>query len=590
MLGRPYQFVGGWRLSNATNHPDLNVCLRQLLQRLKTSEPCLFRQSSDWTIAYIGADHLPSDEDSIGLSACGRINHRDVWVNLKPHELRLGRDRFGRVPLYWTCVDQVIWFATQLRLLLPIVESPKVSFPALYGYACFSYVPTPLTSIEQVSSVPAGVELIWNGHPHPISQSCDDQLSWRESSDLINDQDTAIAQLQDLLKGAIAAQVADLPDQPVGVFLSGGIDSSIVAALLVQAGLTVRAYALDFGDDSYSELPYAQQVADYLQIPLVRVSAPPQRLMAVLRETARSLDSPYGDGVTAPLFLLNQAAAQETRVVFNGENGDQLFAGWVNKPLIASAVYNSENPMGTKDFNQQYLRTFQRFYGYESQIFSPEVYQQIQAIDLQDYLRPALESDSSLLARLRRASLMLKGAQNIQPRATALGFAHGLWVRSPFCDPALTQWTFRLPGDLVLQGACEKYILKRAVESWLPPEVVWREKRGMGVPLRPSYYQTLWSEIGQWLNPGVLQQEGRWQPHLAAQMMSGRRGAAMHGSSGTLPSDRYLGNNLWLLLMWQAWRIEVLGEQAGARSWNHPFWLPPRLGRQLWRFQKNGQD
>ena len=585
MPGQPYQFVGGWRLSNALTHNDLQACLSQLVG---ADQKFSIRKSSDWAIAYLGADVSPN-ETTIVLSACGRRNHRDVWVNLETEKLRLGRDRFGRVPLYWTCVDQVIWFATQLRLLLPIVESPKVNISALYGYSCFSYVPNPLTSVEQISSVPAGVELIWKDHSDPITQLCEDQQSWQESSDLIHDEESAIEQLQSLLKNAIADQTKDLSDEPVGVFLSGGIDSSIVAALLVQAGLNVRAYALDFGSEGYSELPYAQQVADYLQIPLVQVAATPQRLIRVLRETARSLDAPYGDGVTAPLFLLNQAAAQETRVVFNGENGDQLFAGWVNKPLIASAVYNFENPTGTEDFNQQYLRTFQRFYGYESQIFSPEVYRQIQAIDLQDYLRPALESDSSLLARLRRASLMLKGAQNIQPRATALGFAHGLWVRSPFCDPALTEWTFRLPGELVLQGACEKYILKRAVESWLPPEIVWREKRGMGVPLRPGYYQNLWSEVGNWLNPGVLKREGRWQPHLAEQMMSGELGVAMRGSSRTLPSSRYLGNNLWLLLMWQAWRIEVLGESAGARSWNHPFWLPPWLGRQIWSLRRSQQ-
>ncbi len=568
-MGKPYQFVGYWSQPTSLESCPLDAILDRISQ---TAESRFLKKSTHWAMAYLGID-APLTEPSIALSACGRINHRDVWVEVNSEELRLGRDRVGRVPLYWTCVDQVIWFATQLRLLLPIVE-PTVSIPALYSYSCFSYVPSPLTAIERVFAVPAGVELVWRDDMNPIEEQ-DQQPPWRESDDLIWDEADAIGQLQYLLKDAIAAQVADLPDEPVGVFLSGGIDSSIVAALLVQAGLKVRAYALDFGGEGYSELPYAQQVADYLHIPLMRVAATPKRLITVLRETARSLDAPYGDGVTAPLFLLNQAAAQETSVVFNGENGDQLFAGWTNKPLITSAVYNAENPAGIEAFNQQYLRTFQRFYGYESQIFSPEVYQQIQAIDLSDYLRPALESQASLLARLRRASLMLKGAQNIQPRATALGFAHGLWTRSPFCDPALTEWTFRLPGELVLQGACEKYILKRAVESWLPAEIVWREKRGMGVPLKPSYYQELWSEIGAWLNPGVLKREGRWQPHLAEDMMSGKLGVAMQ--------DRYLGNNLWLLLMWQAWRIEVLGEQAGQRSWDHPFWLPPRLGRQLWR-------
>jgi asparagine synthase (glutamine-hydrolysing) len=373
-------------------------------------------------------------------------------------------------------------------------------------------------------------------------------------------------------------------DEPVGVLLSGGIDSSLVTALLVKAGLQVRAYALDFGVESYSELPYAQQVADFLQIPLIRVAATGDAILRAIGPTAKALDIPYGDGTTAALFLLKQAAAQDVRVVFNGENGDQLFAGWTNKPLIANGVYSAEHPAGKETFEQQYLRTFQRFYGYEKLIFSPEMLDRIQAHDLSVYLQDAIgvgclsKRCPSLLARLRRASLMLKGAQNIQPRATALGFACGLWVRSPFCDPDLTDWTFQLPGELLLQGACEKYILKKAAERWLPPEIVWREKRGMGVPLKVWYYREFWGAIGDRLNPNVLRSENCWQPHLADAMLSGQLGVAMR--------DRYIGNNLWLLLMWQAWRTEVLGEIPVKRSLDHVFWLPPEIGQRIWKYRR----
>jgi asparagine synthase (glutamine-hydrolysing) len=130
-----------------------------------------------------------------------------------------------------------------------------------------------------------------------------------------------------------------------------------------------------------------------------------------------------------------------------------------------------------------------------------------------------------------------------------------------------------------LQGACEKYILKRAVENWLPPEIVWREKRGMGVPLKIWYFNQLWSEIGHWLNPGVLRAEERWQPHLASNIMSGKLGESLQ--------TRYIGNALWMLIMWQAWRISVLGEKAGNQSFDHPFWLPPQWWKQARRFLWN---
>lgn len=500
------------------------------------------------------------------LSACGRSTINDVWVNATEASLELGRDAFGRVPLYWIKIESVIWFSTQLKPLLKLTQ-PTVSHAALYAYTCFSYVPTPLSPIAEIASISAGTTLTWT---KDFTCTISETEDWRESSIMIHDETEAVRQLQALLKTAIAHQIEDLPDEPVGVFLSGGIDSSIVAALLVQSGVKVRAYALDFGVED-SELPYAQQVADYLNIPLTLVPAQAKQIIQAIPETARALDAPYGDGVTAPLLLLNQAASQDVRVVFNGEHGDQLFAGWTNKPLIANQVYDSENFMLSK----QYLNTFGRLYGCESRIFSNSVYQSIRELDLQTYLGDALnpEKCGSLLAQLRRASLMLKGAQNIQPRATALALSQGLQVRSLFCDPDLTRWTFKIPGELMLQGACEKYILKRAVESWLPSEVVWREKRGMRVPLRPWYYGEFWREIGKWLNPGVLRAEGRWQPQIAEQMMSGQMGANLR--------DRYLGNNLWLLIMWQAWRIEVLGESVGASSWDHPFWLPPQVWQRV---------
>jgi asparagine synthase (glutamine-hydrolysing) len=168
---------------------------------------------------------------------------------------------------------------------------------------------------------------------------------------------------------------------------------------------------------------------------------------------------------------------------------------------------------------------------------------------------------------------MLKGAQNIHPRATNLALAQGLKVRSLFCDPDLAQWSFGLAGSLCLRGTCEKYILKRAAEPWLPAEIVWRPKRGMGVPLTIWCLNEWWRDLGQWLNPGVLAAQGNWQSDLALL-------TALGDLSGTIQGRR-IGEILWLLVMWQQWRSQVLGESL-EKLWQHPFWLPP----QVWRYRK----
>jgi asparagine synthase (glutamine-hydrolysing) len=530
-------------------------------------------------VVYVGCDDVPKVGGNCiaGISAGGFVD-ADVWVRVEDNYLILGREVFGKVPLFWCCENNTVWFASQLELLLEILEKPEVNISGLYGYSCFSYVPTPLTPINGVFSVSAGTEVIFNIHDID-NYKVRENYQWCESQEQITDENIAVEQLQGLLKDAVEKQVADLKDEPVGVFLSGGLDSSIVAALLVNAGVKVRAYALDFGEFGVSEYPYSEQVAEFLNIPLVRVDASPQNIKNAIIPTVKALDLPFGDGVTVPLYLLNQVASQETQVVFNGEGGDQLFAGWTNKPLIAAGVYQSEYPQKNEGFIQQYLRTFHRLWGYEKQVYQPEIYAQIQGLNAQEWLLNGLDTRfcPGLLHRLRRASLMLKGAQNIHPRATALSFVHGLNVRSPFCDLNLAEWTFQLSGELCLKGACEKYILKRAVENWLPTEIVWRQKRGMGVPLTAWCLKNFWYDLGIWLNPAILEAENIFYPDIAAKIVTGELGGNIRG--------RRIGEILWLLIMWELWYYHVFGVQRGKKSWNHPFLLPNWLWKQYRKLQ-----
>ena len=504
----------------------------------------------------------------VSLSAAGIYELPDAVVKFENERLILSRDCFGRVPLYWFRQEQVIWFASRLQLLLPVLDLPQVSISGFYGYNCFSYVPSPLTPVNNIFTVPAGCEIVWKINQNSAIQNI---YEWVEAEDLIRDEKTAISQLQALLKNSIHRQISNLKDEEVGVFLSGGLDSSVVAALLVEAGVKVKAYALDFGEYGLSEFPFAEAVAAHLQIPLVKVDATPKRIKSAITATVKALDLPFGDGVTVPIYLLCEAAAKETSVIFNGEGGDQLFAGWTNKPLIAAGIYNCD------DFYQQYLRTFHRLYGYEAQSFQPELYSQIENIYPQNWIASALNPQftHNILARLRRASLMLKGAQNIHPRATNLAKAFDLRVRSPFCDLPLAEWSFALSGELCLQGNIEKYILKRAVESWLPAEIVWREKRGMGVPLNSWSLGELWGEVSKRLNTGILKFEARYQEDIIVKVLGGKIGGQIR--------QRRIGEVLWLLLMWEIWRVEVLGEQAEGKSFDYQL-FGLRVLQKFWKW------
>ncbi|NES76135.1 MULTISPECIES: asparagine synthetase B [unclassified Okeania] len=555
-----YQFIGYWGYGFPL---ELNTILTKLTEEKKTKVFNFNQGITVGGISYIGGEEmkLARGETLIAsLSASGLSDSIDAWVKLENNQLILGREPFGRVPLYWAKIEKVIWFASQLKLLLPIIYEPSISIPGFYGYTCFSYVPTPLTPVENIFAVPAGTEQIFLEPEIQIQRHYD----WRENSVQIEDKNDAITQLKTLLKNAINRQIIDLNYEPVGVFLSGGLDSSIVAALLVKAGIKVRAYTLDFGKNSFSEWEYAEKVAQHLDIPLMKVSVTPKLIKSALLDTVKALDLPFGDGVTVPLYLLCQTAAQEVSVIFNGEGGDQLFAGWTNKPIIAAAVYNRQG-----NFIQQYLQTFHKLWGYEQKIFQPKIYEKIKNISAEKWVEFALDEGfcTGLIHKLRRASLILKGAQNIHPRATNLAFSNGLVVRSPFCDLELTEWTFQIPGEFNLKGSNEKYILKKAVESWLPPEVVWREKRGMGVPLSYWCLNELWSEIRQWLNPEVLQAEGRFISDIAITIIQGKLGGQIR--------NRRVGEILWLLMIWEIWRVTILGESTISNYGYNPLLLPP---------------
>ncbi|HWN98990.1 MAG TPA: asparagine synthase-related protein, partial [Blastocatellia bacterium] len=216
------------------------------------------------------------------LSVSGISTDQDVWAHTDDNCLRLGRESFGRATLYWTQLNGAVWFASRLQTLLPILECRDVSIAGLYGYTCFSFVPAPLTPVKNVFAVPAGSESAWRidggSKTHSTFTREIARLSeWREGDRQVRSEDKAILELRSLLEDSIRRQVDDLPGGPVAVFLSGGLDSAVTAALLARAGVSARAYTLDFGEYGFSEVPYAERVAQVLSIPLVKVPVSPRQ-------------------------------------------------------------------------------------------------------------------------------------------------------------------------------------------------------------------------------------------------------------------------------------------------------------------------
>ncbi|HWP43135.1 MAG TPA: asparagine synthase C-terminal domain-containing protein, partial [Blastocatellia bacterium] len=349
----------------------------------------------------------------------------------------------------------------------------------------------------------------------------------------------------------------------VGLYLSGGIDSSGVAVWLREAGVDVRAFSLDFGERSV-ERQQAAAVAEKLKLQLDFIKVGGEDIEPILMELVWKLDLPFGDAVTGPQYLLGRAArAAGLSTVFNGEGGDQLFGGWTNKPMISAEIY--AGLYGEDSREELYLKSYHRFYGLEDQLYSPEFRERVGTPgERRALLRPHLESDraGTFLNRIRLADIALKGSQNILPRAERMANAWALDVRVPLFDRALAEASFTLPPQLKLHGAAEKYILKLILQRDLPREIVWRRKFGMSVPITDWALGPLRAVMEDLLGPASLARRRLFRSDYVEQLRRGQ-------NEPNETRRRRVGERLWALAMLEAWMrvfIDGRGKRPGGAA------------------------
>lgn len=475
--------------------------------------------------------------------------------------LTLACDPFGVRSVYYTEHKKVLYFATELKQLLAIPGLPRVlDESVIHRYLTFSFVPgeeTPIRGIRRL--LPRRIAEVSTGRPVSVSQ----YFELREELDpAMVDRRTAVRRTEALCRTAVAERA--FSGDHVGLFLSGGLDSSSVALWLADTGVSVQAISLDFGVPS-SELEHAETVAHQLRFPLHRLRVGAGDIAAVMADLVWVLDLPFGDAVTGPQYLLARAAQQHgCTCVFNGEGGDQLFGGWTQKPMLGAELYAGLFGADTRE--ERYLGSYHRFYGLEEALYTPDFRDRSgPAGQRRALLTPYLQGAKAdtFAGHIRLADFALKGCQNILPRIERAVGAHGLDVRVPLFDRALAQAAFALPPQLKLHGAVEKYVLKLAVRGRLPRNVVWRRKRGMGVPITEWVLGGLAPAMQALVGRESLARRGLFQSSLVEQLLAGRN----------LPretSRRRIGERLWALAMLEAW-MRVFIDNGGRRpggSWN----------------------
>jgi asparagine synthase (glutamine-hydrolysing) len=412
-----------------------------------------------------------------------------------------------------------------------------LNLAAVRSFLTFAYLPGEETLLRGVFEVLPGrctrlaadgtvsTEVFWEPAER-LSDAAPDQLA---------------AQLRDLLEKATAARLP--ADEPVGVLLSGGIDSSLVTALAAKLhDHPVHTYSISFGRDLPSELAYSGLVATHCNTDHRVLTVSGEALAARLASTVALLDSPVGDPLTVPNLLLAEAvAADGLAVVLNGEGGDPVFGGPKNLPMI---VHELQRPAGD-DRAEAYLRSYRKCYTDLPRLLTPTALRALAdephpARFVAPYLRP--DRMGTLLNQLLHVNLRTKGAHHILTKVERLTASQGVQGRSPLFDRAVIDHAFAVPPRYKLHGAVEKWILKEAVRDLLPSTIVDRPKSGMRVPVQQWLRGPLRDLSADVLLGPTTRARGLIRPDTVT--------AWLRGEGSVFPRQ---GGKLWLVLTLELW-------------------------------------
>ena len=476
----------------------------------------------------------------------------------------LVRDALGERPLYYTHASpKTTLFATEIKAMLPhlraIGAGVRANPASLSALLVFSFIPGPASMFEGVRELEPGSWVRLRPGELPgepvVYWSPREELdpSWRETWD---DAEGA-ARILELCRAAIARRVPE-GERPLAAFLSGGIDSSAVVALLAEAGLEPVCLSVGFGYGQPNELAHARHVSDHCKVEHRIIDVEPDDFIELLPEIIWRLDDPLCDCITVPNFLLAREAASDASVVFNGEGGDPLFGGPKNKFMILGEWYK---PYGGYDRQQAYLASYHKFYPYYDALCTPELAAASGGTQaLGDTVGRFLDDPDigSFLNRLMKLNIRLKGGQNILVKVDKMLSAHGVRGASPLFDRELTEYSMRIPPTAKRRGDVEKWIFKQAIEPLLPYAVVYRKKAGMGVPLNHWFRRTRLREYTRdLLTSRQARERGYFHQAFVDALIFDE------GPPESFGRDR-TGELLWMLLAIELWH-RVFVDGGGAR-------------------------
>src|SRR5262245_10056747 len=528
---------------------------------------------------------IPHLYEEHGLSFVDHLNGMFAFAifDARENRLVLGRDRAGEKPLYYLEQDGEVMFASEIKALL---AHPRVSrepdLRALTRYLLYGYFPAPHTPFVGVRKLPAGHLLIAERGELRIEPYWDLKRFFPAPGRRVDPtEEEATREVRRLLEEAVRLRLR--ADVPVGVFFSGGVDSSSIAALAMDlTGGPVPTFTLGFDDPDFNEADYARRAAAHFGTEHHELIVGEPQMLEALLMMARVLDEPLADASIVPTHLLSRFARRHVKVALGGEGGDELFAGYptyigdrlarwymaLPRPLrglarrAVEAIPPAFNNVGTEYLLKKFVAGAELPQAVRHQVwfgaFPPERQNDLLAPAALAALDASPGPPNDPLAETRAivdglsirhpldallaTDFLMFLQDDLLTKVDRASMATSLEVRAPFLHHALVEYVASLPASMKLRRFTSKHILKRAMRDRLTREITDRRKRGFNIPMARFMHRGLAPLLRRALDPERVQSAGILRPEAVTTLLRDH-----------MERRRDNGRLLWNLLMLQLW-------------------------------------
>ncbi|UCH81561.1 MAG: asparagine synthase (glutamine-hydrolyzing) [Nitrospiraceae bacterium] len=474
-----------------------------------------------------------------------------IWDSVR-NKVFGARDRLGIRPLYFSWIGQRFYFASELKALLPAVGKGDVDYSSVTDFLVLQYVPAPKTIFKHIRKLEAGtclliengdfrIERYWEPRPMPWEGHSEDQI---------------VSILDDLIHSSVQRQL--ISDVPLGVFLSGGVDSSAITAYMSSiTDHTVKAYSVGFEEKEFDELSYAALAADYIpNVEHHKLILKEDRAFGLIQELIKAIDEPFADQAIIPTYLMSRYARESVTVCLSGEGSDEIFGGYDRYQNTIEKVKLMEDISRLSPELRPYIKDsfILPYEDYLANLCSCHL-KELNTLILpdartsEDYARTRFMDMyygmdvSDDLQRIQRFDVATYLADNLLFKVDRASMLTSLEVRVPLLDHELVDFCLGLPFNMRYRSCIQKYILKKNMIGRIPNEIIFRQKMGFSVPIFTWFKDTYSVYLRDTLLGQKARERGIFRPGYVEALLDPKR----------MEIDKHNSLKLWCLLILEEW-------------------------------------